>query len=390
METPVQSATREEVTSGSEAYQVARRRWQGGSVTLRGKMWYGRWRESILLEDGSEFRKQKNEPIGSLKDFPTKKLAKRELLRKLEDVNSLTYRPLQSASFAQFAKKWRESIMVNHKSSAKASEASIIDVHLEPRWGGVTLKEMENNPEACQAWASSLKVAPKTQRNIVGLMRQMLDIAIEWRYIRYNPFIKIRLKPLQLIEEFALSLEQIRSIIFAAPEPYKTMYWILGETGIRSGEVLALGFEYIDTKNRVIFLRRKSWRGKMETLKSRKSVRNVDISPQLAEHLVEFAGNRKSGLLFPGANDLPVTYDHAVYEEFQPLLEKLGIPKCGFHAFRHGNATLMDQCGAPSKTRMDRLGHEKLDTTNGYTHAISEDGRRIAAKLGEMLTEAVQ
>jgi hypothetical protein len=126
MQEPVQSAQREEVISGSEAYQMARRRWQGGSVTLRGKMWYGRWRESILLEDGSEFRKQKNEPIGSLKDFPTKKLAVREMQRRLEDVNSLTYRPISVATFAQFAKKWRESIMINHKNSAQASEKSII------------------------------------------------------------------------------------------------------------------------------------------------------------------------------------------------------------------------------------------------------------------------
>lgn len=396
IEEPVQSALREEVISGSEAYRMARRRWQGGSVKLRGKMWYGRWRESTLLEDGSELRKQRNEPIGSLADFPTKKLAKRELLNRLQDINSLSYKPMQSASFAVFAKKWKEAIMVNHKSSAIASETSIIDVHLEPRWGTVRLKEMESNPEAFQAWASSLKVAPKTQRNIVGLMRQMLDIAIEWNYIRYNPLARVRLKPKGLVDEFALSLEQIRKVINAAQEPYKTMYWILGETAIRAGEVLALGFEYIDLEHKLIKIRRKVWKGKMETVKSRKGVRNIAISDQLAEHLKEFANDRKAGLLFPGKDEqTPITYDHAVYEEFQPLLEKLEITTkpgqdCGFHAFRHGNATLMDQLGTPGKTRMDRLGHEKLDTTLDYTHAVSADDRLVAAKLGEMLTETVQ
>jgi integrase len=396
MQEPVQSAQREEVISGSEAYQMARRRWQGGSVTLRGKMWYGRWRESILLEDGSEFRKQKNEPIGSLKDFPTKKLAVREMQRRLEDVNSLTYRPISVATFSQFAKKWRESIMINHKNSAQASEKSIIEKHLEKRWGPIGMKDIENSPEILQAWASSLDCEPKTQRNIVKLLKRMLDVAIDWRYILHNPLARVRLKPLNKVdsetgmpvEEFALSLDQMREIINAAPEPYTTMYWILGETGIRAGEVLALGWEHVDLERRVIRIRRKVWRGRFETVKSRKGIRDFSISQQLTDHLKARVG--KSGLLFQNQNGTAITYDHAVYEEFQPLIEKLKIPKCGFHAFRHGNATLMDRIQAPSRVKMDRLGHEKLDTTNGYTHAVSEDDRRVAEQLGNLLTEVVQ
>ena len=168
-------------------------------------------------------------------------------------------------------------------------------------------------------------------------------------------------------------------------------------------------------------------------MKSRKGVRSFAISEQLAEHLKVFADGKKSGLMFtraaawmdtpldgrpirssasgsstrlnllnrveqrdweqvssPARTDSPITYDHAIKEEFQPLLKKLGIPQCGFHAFRHGNATLMDQLNVPAKTRMDRLGHEKMDTTFGYTHGVSKDDRDIAAKLGDMISGSVQ
>jgi len=37
-------------------------------------------------------------------------------------------------------------------------------------------------------------------------------------------------------------------------------------------------------------------------------------------------------------------------------------------------------------TRQNRLGQSDARTTVGYTHAISEDGRRFAARLGELLT----
>jgi integrase len=69
-----------------------------------------------------------------------------------------------------------------------------------------------------------------------------------------------------------------------------------------------------------------------------------------------------------------------------PLLKDLGIERCGFHAFRHGNATMMDQGHVPIATRQSRLGQSDACTTMGYTHAMSEDGRRFAAHLGQQLT----
>jgi hypothetical protein len=54
-------------------------------------------------------------------------------------------------------------------------------------------------------------------------------------------------------------------------------------------------------------------------------------------------------------------------------------------AFRHGNATLLDQTGAPMAVRQNRLGHAEAQTTMGYTHAVTADERRIADELGKIL-----
>ena len=91
------------------------------------------------------------------------------------------------------------------------------------------------------------------------------------------------------------------------------------------------------------------------------------------------------GLLFATGNGTP--WDHSLVRKrtFHPLLKKLGIPQCGFHAFRHGNATLLDQIGAPMAVRLNRLGHAEAQTTMGYTHAVTADERRIADELGRIL-----
>ena len=70
-----------------------------------------------------------------------------------------------------------------------------------------------------------------------------------------------------------------------------------------------------------------------------------------------------------------------------PLLERLKIPRAGLHAFRHGNSSLMDHLCTPMGVRRDRLGHEKTETTMGYTHAVGNDDRLTASKIGSILCQ---
>ena len=60
-------------------------------------------------------------------------------------------------------------------------------------------------------------------------------------------------------------------------------------------------------------------------------------------------------------------------------------PRGGFHAFRHGNATIMDRVSVPTKVRQDRLGHADAETTNRYTHIVSADDKRAATEVERMI-----
>ena len=90
-------------------------------------------------------------------------------------------------------------------------------------------------------------------------------------------------------------------------------------------------------------------------------------------------------LLFATSNGTP--WDHSLVRKrkFHPLLRKLGIQQCGFHAFRHGNATLLDQINAPMAVRLNRLGHAEPQTTMNYTHVVTSDERKTAEELGKIL-----
>jgi integrase len=182
----------------------------------------------------------------------------------------------------------------------------------------------------------------------------------------------------------------MRAVIEAATEPYKTYYWILAETGVRAGEIGALPVSNLLLDQGAIRITQSVWHGRIQTVKSKKGNRICEISPLLADHLRKYVLSsirpNRLGLLFTTRNGTPWDTDSVRKRKLYPLIEKLKIERCGFHAFRHRNATIMDQEHVPIATRQNRLGQSDARTTMGYTHAMSEDGRRFSARLGQLLT----
>src|SRR5450631_1666816 len=84
--------------------RMARKRYQRGQLFQKGKRqkgWVARWREDVIRTDGSRHRLRRSEVLGTLKEYPTRRLAERALERRLAetDINSLSYQPRPNASF---------------------------------------------------------------------------------------------------------------------------------------------------------------------------------------------------------------------------------------------------------------------------------------------------
>jgi integrase len=368
---------------------MARRRFQRGSLILRGKKekkWVGKWREDVIESSGCIRRVQRREVIGTKEQYPTRKLAQRAFDQRLSEVNSLAYRARPTATYREFATKWQNTVLTQHKPSTQTADRSRIRTHLLPAFGDVAIKDISG--EMLQSFIARLKIGPKSVRNVVGLLREMWHSAQAWGYVQHDPFFGITLPTRGLVEERFLSLDEMKRVIEAANEPHKTYYWILAEAGVRAGEIGALPVRNLLLDQAAIRITQNVWHGKIQTVKSVKGNRLCEISPQLVEHLRTYLRGWKpnsAGLLFTTRNGTPWDTDVIRKRKLYPLLEKLGIERCGFHAFRHGNETVMDQENVPMAVRLGRLGHSDPRTTMMYSHAVSEDGRRFAAKLGQLL-----
>lgn len=368
---------------------MARRRFQKGRLFLRGKkiqVWVGRWRED-LVEDGRIRRIERSEVLGSKSDFPTKRLAFRELEKRLGVVNDPSYRARPTATFDEFAFRWESLVLTQHKPSTQVSIRSHLRKHLVPFFGLLQMREIDS--ERMQRFIASVKARPKTKKNLFATMQMLWKTARAWRYVAHDALDGVVLpKPPRTAQRF-FSVEEVQRILAAAPEPDRTFYWLAVETGMRAGELCGLRVSDFDLECGFVSVRQSVWRGRFQSPKSENAIRRFAVSPRLLAHIMDYLKRwtpNERRLLFATRNGTPWDANLLVKRKLYPLLDSVGIERGGLHAFRHTNSTLMDRLRVPLKVRQQRLGHSEASLTlNVYTHVASEDDVRFAAQLDGIL-----
>jgi integrase len=288
--------------------------------------------------------------------------------------------------------------MCNHEESSQRSEKSDIKAWVATI-GDVQIRNIgcELLREVVKEWSCS----PKTIKSRVGTFSLIWDKAKIWKYTADTAYEGLELREWKRPEQPCFSVGDIQQIIQRSEEPYKTIWRLVAESGIRRGEICSLNVGDWDGDARILIVQRSVT--KLGKLKSPKAgVRNgqvkrrvFSLSPQMAEQLKPFVEGRqadeplfltpvyltKNGKTRGGGKRLePYNF---VKRNLKPIL-KLGLDG-GAHAFRHGNATMLDSLHAPMAVRQERLGHVDAKTTMGYTHLVTADDIEVAGKLGALL-----
>jgi hypothetical protein len=126
---------RKEAESASQGKSMARRRFQEGQLYKKGKNWVGRWSVDIVQGDGQVVRIRRARVIGSIRELPTKPLAKRKLQQVLAPVNDPAYRPGRIATLADFVERWQAEVLPHCKQSTINAANSHLRMHILPNLG---------------------------------------------------------------------------------------------------------------------------------------------------------------------------------------------------------------------------------------------------------------
>lgn len=195
-------------------------------------------------------------------------------------------------------------------------------------------------------------------------------------------------------EERFFTAEEARRIIAASKEPYSTLWAIIGITGCRAGEVLALKCSDLDFDKRLIRIRRTlddSTR-QMYAPKSKSSSADLPMPDGLANRLRKFLADgwraNEAGLLFCNSKGKPMQRSKVALR-LQATLKELGIEKAALHAFRHMAASeLLEEGASPSVVQRQMRHSGPRITLERYGHVIGDAQRSAVDSLASRVLGA--
>ena len=357
---------------------------QRGHLRLEGRVWRLQVRQAPAP---GEPRRRLSVRLGTRDELRTRAAARRAADRYLDQHDP---RPLNAASVVTWGKSldsYAAGPMTLHGSGTRASQASILERHLRPAFPEsrpIHTLEPADWQDLVQAWHRA-GVAASTCRTRFALVRRVLRVAAAAGATVTPPsasgiaFPKDERLP-ATVKARAFTAAEARAVLEAAADPWRVAFAAALFLGLRAAEVCGLTWEAVNLASGLVQIRGQAIDGELRPLKSRSSRATLRAPAALLAILRAYREAwppNASGFLFADARGRPLRAD-TLRDELHAVLERLGLPRRGLHAFRHRAAIAMSEAGVSPEALRRAMRHSSLRTTSVYLEAAPED---IAAAL---------
>ena len=328
---------------------------------------------------------------------------KKEVLERMQellcDVHSGNYLTPSKLTLGEWLDIWLQEYQGSKKPMTVRNYTGTINKHIRPGLGGTRLTKLTNL--MIQRFYNSLcegehPLAPKTVKNVHGILHKALDQAVKSGELKVNPscncvlpkMVQHEIKPLEP-DEITRFLQNLEG------EPYKNLFLTAFFTGMRQGELLGLSWDRVDFKNGIIEIRQQlQCIDGVYSLQTPKHDKVRIIAPvQLVMDALkeEYETQRKNRQLLGKAwkNEWNLVFTdetgkllvrRTVDKHYKKILEKSGIEEHRFHDMRHTFAVSMLDAGEDLKTLQENLGHATAAfTLSQYAH-VSQKMRLQSSK----------
>ena len=221
---------------------MTRPRHQDGCLWIRGKrrkVWVLRWREDVLLPDGSVKRTLRAETLGPVSKI-TRQQARQVLQERLGPLNLGQRRPQATMTLADFVRvEWKPNAGLALKRSSVRYYESQLDSRILPALGSIYLCSLSR--AQIEGLLSDLRRKGNpgaTVRGVRATPSTVLQSAAERGYLDRNPAHGIRLRETgaKAARRF-YSPAQIQKLLPELSEPCLTVVTVAVLTGLRIGEL---------------------------------------------------------------------------------------------------------------------------------------------------------
>lgn len=232
-------------------------------------------------------------------------------------------------------------------------------------------------------WQAAIKAekrlgrSPKYIENAWSLMASSIESVT-----KHRP--EVMLYPEEKNERPFLDPEQIDTFVAAIKGQPLEIPALLCLTSLRRSEMIALKWDKVDFKKKIIYVQGSRVRGadglvEKKQNKNKTSRRIVPIIPPLMEALQ--AADRSGEYVCAMTGDLTLT-------RINQVCAANGLPEVGLHGLRHSFASLAYHLGMPEKVAMEIGGWKDSSTMHKiYTHLAQKDIAKRAQEFSDYFDE---
>lgn len=369
---------------------MSRRSGQCGYVEKKGKAYYIRFRVDVPGQDKRTYKSVRICPAVGLGTMTKPERARRakEIIAESGADTEQHFRKVEAinlgVTFQQQAMWFLEHVKNRKRKPVKPATATSWKSHLawiNPVIGNMPLSSVNNLAlKELVSEMSKTNFSPKTMHNYLQVVKMVVSSAVNEQGEEIYPrkwnheFIDLP----QVINQRTptLTAKGVSEVVSAAKGELRVLYSLLGGTGLRIGEALAL--EVSDIAGSTIRVRQSIWNGIVQSPKTLSGLRKVDVHSSLGAILKAHIQGRQTGFVFQSASGKPLCPSNIRNRSLHPILKAMGKEACGFHSFRRFRVTYLRENSAPEDLIRFWIGHADKSVTDGYSKVKENVGFRKA------------
>ncbi len=375
----------------------------------------------IDIEKGKKFDGSRNRITETFSGTLKEAIERRDEL--LYEVKHQKIKPDSNMNFLEYTKIWlRDYAEVNVKPTTLNGYKSCLNAHILPRFkdyklSDITVYELEKfyndlkktkviNPDR---YGNYKLISEAVIRHQHSLLCVMLNTAVKWDFLNFNPCLKITKPPTVTKTEMKFYDEEEIKQLFRSLEyeslTFKTIIYLLVLNGMRRGEALGLMWDNIDFENKTITIKNNllNVRGKgvfldtPKTVKSKRTISAPNVCFDLLLKLKEYQEYQKeicrdvdwvdTNFVFKSENGNYYNPDR-LSRNWVSFIDKHKLKKVRLHDLRHTCATYLLSHNTPIATVSKKLGHSNIYTTlDTYTHSVDSDDIIASSLLNNLAVD---
>ncbi len=352
--------------------------------------------------------------------FATKKEAQAAQTHHLAEIDRGTFvRPARVTLERYLVDEWLPAKVSTLKPSTAASYALMTNSYVVPYIGGAELSKVDGamlnvlyakllaEGRRGRSGVAGTGLAPKSVRNVHGMLHRAFKDAVRWRRVAVNP-VDAADQPRKVSPEMSVwTVEQIRQFVDQAASGRSGAAWrVFAPTGMRRGEVLDLRWADVDPDAARLSIRQTvvemSAGIVVGTPKSSAGVRTIALDPATVSALRRWRKTQLEERLLMGEgwlgdDDRVVTepdgsavHPNTLSRRFRMLCKVADLPAIRLHDVRHSYATAALSSGVNVKVLSKRLGHADIAVTlRVYAHVLPGDDEAAASAVAAFIDAPV-